>query len=186
MSSSTAPSGLTEGWAVHGASWDRCHSRLVSYFPIQNQFWAVRAWKEKFPALKDIGLPSDLPKSDGEPVYDIACVCTIHLKVETDQLHIVNDFVADFHNFEVYLFPHKYNENILVGKLSVNWDHITSHHWTPKTLYIWSFFGKLLIKVCCWYHLCFKVLAASAKWWWKIWWRWRWRWRWRLRWRWWK
>ena len=73
MSSSTAISGWTEDWAVHGASWDPPDSRLVPNIPISNKFFAVQAWKEKFPALKDIGLPSDFLKSDGEPVYLKTC-----------------------------------------------------------------------------------------------------------------
>ena len=56
-------------WASQNARpRDRFCSRLVPYIPIHNQSWAVQAWKEKLPTYKDIGLPSDLPKSDGEPV----------------------------------------------------------------------------------------------------------------------
>ena len=36
--------------------------------PVSNKFLAVQAYKEKIPALKDIGLPSDFLKSDVEPV----------------------------------------------------------------------------------------------------------------------
>ena len=47
--SGTELSVWTEYWAaqlqLHRASWDQCRSRLVPYFPIRNQFWAVQAWK---------------------------------------------------------------------------------------------------------------------------------------------
>ena len=57
-------------WQCLGASWDAFNSRYVPYFPIRSQFLAVQAWKEKFPALKNIGHPPDFhKKSGGEPVY---------------------------------------------------------------------------------------------------------------------
>ena len=44
-----------------GASWDLLNSRYVPYLPIRSWFWAVRAWKEKFPRFKYIGLPTHFP-----------------------------------------------------------------------------------------------------------------------------
>ena len=56
-------------WQCLGAPWDSLNSRYVPYFTIRSQFWAVRAWKEKSPPLKDSGLPPDFhKKSGGEPV----------------------------------------------------------------------------------------------------------------------
>ena len=58
-----------------GAPWDALNSRYVPYFTIRSQFWAVQARKEKFPPLKDSGLPPDFhKKSGGEPVYSGTCV----------------------------------------------------------------------------------------------------------------
>ena len=51
----------SEVWQWLGASLDLLNSRCVPYFPIRSQFWAVRAWKEKYPAFKDIGPPTHFP-----------------------------------------------------------------------------------------------------------------------------
>ena len=43
------------------------------------------AWKEKLPAYKDIGLPSDLPKSDGEPVHFLSCLWIYRICVQHNE-----------------------------------------------------------------------------------------------------
>ena len=66
-----------------GASWDALKSRYVPYLFIRGWFWSVRAWKEKFPPLIDIGLPPDFhKKSGGEPVYLAPCLIQNHFLIQ--------------------------------------------------------------------------------------------------------
>ena len=54
--------------SVCGPNVEQCRGlpeiRLVPYFPIRGQLWAVRAWPKKFLPFKDFGLPSEFLKSD--------------------------------------------------------------------------------------------------------------------------